>query len=54
MEPTSFGTAAGLVALWEAKQVDLNVPQRMIDRAIHRMVEMRLPNGAYLYGVDSR
>jgi hypothetical protein len=54
MEPTSFGTAAGLVALWEAKQAGLNVPQRMIDRAIHRMVEMRLPNGAYLYGVDSR
>ena len=54
MEPTSFGTAAGLVALWEAKQAGLNVPQRMVDRAIHRMVEMRLPNGAYLYGVDSR
>jgi len=54
MEPTSFGTAAGLVALWEAKQAGLNVPQKMIDRAIHRMVEMRLPNGAYLYGVDSR
>jgi len=54
MEPTSFGTAAGLVALWEAKQAGLNVPQRMIDRAIHRMVEMRLSNGAYLYGVDSR
>lgn len=54
MEPTSFGTAAGLVALWEAKQAGLNVPQRMIDRAVHRMVEMRLPNGAYLYGVDSR
>src|SRR5258706_11265601 len=54
MEPTSSGTAAGLVALWEANQAGLNVPQRMIDRAIHRMVEMRLPNGAYLYGVDSR
>jgi hypothetical protein len=54
MEPTSFGTAAGLVALWEAKQAGLNVPQRMIDRAIHRMVEMRLPNGAYLYDVGAR
>src|SRR4051812_35352004 len=54
LEPTSFGTAAGLVALWEAKQAGLSVPQRMIDRAINRMLDMRLPSGAYLYGVDSR
>src|SRR5204863_6695673 len=54
LEPTSFGTAAGLVALYEAKQAGLNVPQRMVDRAIARMLEMRLPNGAYLYGVDSK
>src|SRR5205814_2930795 len=38
LEPTSFGTAAGLVALWEARQAGLKVPQRTIDRAINRML----------------
>jgi len=49
---TSFGTAAGLVALWEARQSGVTVPQRMIDLAIHRLEECRLPTGAYLYGSD--
>jgi hypothetical protein len=49
---TSFGTAAGLVALWEARQAGVTVPQRMIDLAIHRVEECRLPSGAYLYGSD--
>ena len=52
MGPTSFGTAAGLIALWEARHAGLTVPQKMIDRATHRLREMRLPNGAYLYGAD--
>jgi len=54
MDPTSFGTAAGLVALWEAKQAGLNVPEKLITRAINRTFDMRLPNGAYLYGYDGR
>ena len=49
MGPTSFGTAAGLVALWEAKQSGIDVPLKMIDSALRRLAEMRLPNGAYLY-----
>ncbi len=47
---TSFGTAAGLVALWEAKQANIAVSPKMIALAIHRLEECRLPNGAYLYG----
>ncbi len=52
MGATSFGTAAGLVALYEARQAGLNVPQRMIDLAVHRLEEARLPNGVFLYGTD--
>ena len=52
MGPTSFGTAAGLVALWDARRAGLEVPQRMIDLAMHRLGECRLPNGAFLYGSD--
>ncbi|MBI5367629.1 MAG: terpene cyclase/mutase family protein [Planctomycetes bacterium] len=48
--PTSFGTAAGLVALWEARRAGLDVPQSLIDRALRRLEEMRLPDGAFLYG----
>jgi hypothetical protein len=52
MGPTSFGTAAGLVALYEAKQAGLDVPDKLIKQSIHQMEEMRLPNGVYLYGSD--
>src|SRR4051812_9273245 len=52
MGPTSFGSAAGLVALYEAKQSGLDVPQSMIDRTLKRLVEMKLPNNAYLYSID--
>jgi hypothetical protein len=54
LDPTSFGTAAGLVALWEAKQAGINAPEKLITRAINRTIDMRLPNGAYLYGFDGR
>lgn len=49
---TSFGTAAALVALWEARQAGLDVPQKMIDRAIRVVERTRLPNGVYSYGAD--
>ena len=52
MGATSFGTAAGLVALYEARKSGLDVPQRMIDLAVHRLEEARLPNGVFLYGSD--
>lgn len=54
MGPTSFGTAAGLVALWEARRAGVDVPQKMIDLSVRRLAEMRLPNGAYLYSHDMR
>jgi hypothetical protein len=54
MEATSFGTAAGLVALWEAKRAGLDVPEKLVGRAFRRLEDMRLPNGAYLYSGDMR
>ena len=50
--PTSFGTAAGLVALFEAKQAGLELPPRLVEGCIRRLEEMRLPNGFFLYGSD--
>jgi hypothetical protein len=49
MEPTSFSTAAGLVALKQAREAGVEVSQKMVDRAIRRLTEMRMPTGAYLY-----
>jgi hypothetical protein len=49
---TSFGTAAALVAMWEARQVGIEVPQKLIDRAIRLVERTRLPNGVYSYGAD--
>lgn len=54
MEPTSFGTASGLIALYEARQAGLDVPQPLIDRAQRRLSDMRLPNAAYLYASNHR
>ena len=51
---TSFGTAAGLVALHEARAAGFAVSDEMVHRCLRRMLDMRLPNGAYLYGVDYR
>jgi len=50
--PTSFGTAAGLVSLWEAKQSGVEGPAKLVAQSIKRLEEMRLPNGVYLYGTD--
>ncbi|MCI0343292.1 MAG: hypothetical protein L0216_19470 [Planctomycetales bacterium] len=54
LEPTSFSTSAGLVALWHARQAGLQVPDGLVERALRRLEEMRLPGGAYLYGSDSK
>jgi hypothetical protein len=50
--PTSFGTAAGLIALWEARQAGLAVPQRLVDQSLHQLEAMRLSDSAFLYGED--
>jgi len=52
MGPTSFGTAAGLVSLWEAKHAGVPVPEKLVRSSMHRLEECRLPNGMYLYGSD--
>jgi hypothetical protein len=54
MEPTSFGTAAGLVALYEAKQAGIAVPEGLVHRALARLREMMNPDGSFLYGSDFR
>ena len=50
--PTSFGTAAGLVALYQAKRAGLQIPEKLAAQSVRRLEEMRLPNGVYLYGAD--
>jgi len=54
MGPTSFGTAAGLVALWEAKRSGIDTDPGFVQRSIRRLEEMRLPDGAYLYSQGLR
>ncbi len=54
MEPTSFGTAAGLAALYEVKKAGLAVPEGLRRRALNRLKEMRKPDGSFLYGSDFR
>jgi hypothetical protein len=54
MEPTSFGTAAGLAALYEAKKAGIAVPEGLVRRALSRLKEMRKPDGSFLYGSDFR
>jgi hypothetical protein len=54
MEPTSFGTAAGLVALHEAKRAGIEPPPALVRRALARLRETRKPDGSYLYGSDFR
>ncbi len=54
MEPTSFGTAAGLVALHEARAAGIEVPEGLVRRALSRLRECRMPDGSFLYGSDLR
>jgi hypothetical protein len=54
MEPTSFGTAAGLAALHEAGRSGIAVPESLVRRALDRLREMRKPDGSFLYGGDFR
>lgn len=49
---TSFQTAAGAVALAQARDAGLPVPGRMLERALEALRRCRLPNGAWSYSVD--
>ena len=46
----SFVTAAVLVALHEAKQAGIEIPQRLIDRATASIRRQRKPDFSYYYG----
>jgi hypothetical protein len=54
MGPTSFGTAAALIALHDARQAGFAVPQRLIDLSLKRLEQMRTPAGAFVYSFDLR
>ena len=46
----SFLTAAVLVSLDEARKVGIEVPQRLVDRAMESIRRQRKPDFSYLYG----
>ncbi|MGD0461936.1 MAG: hypothetical protein ABSB74_05570 [Tepidisphaeraceae bacterium] len=52
--PTSFGTAAGLVALYDARHAGYEISGDMVKRGLRRLAEMRLPNDAVLYDTDTK
>lgn len=54
MGPTSFGSGAGLYALWYAKRAGLTIPPMLAERTVKRLEEMRLSTGAYTYSHDGR
>jgi hypothetical protein len=52
--PTSFTTAAGLVAFREARDAGVEVPERMVKACVRLVERCRLPNHAYLYAYGHR
>ena len=52
--PTSFGTAATLVAFFDAQRAGLNVPEDLRRRAFHAVEGCRKPDGSYLYDLGFR
>ena len=48
--PTSFGTAAGLIALYEARQAGLATPARLVKLSLDSLERMREPTGVFMYG----
>jgi hypothetical protein len=51
---TSFGTGAGVVALTEARDVGIEIPERMMERALKVLRQCRKPDGSYLYDLEFR
>jgi hypothetical protein len=49
-DSTPFMTAAVLVALYEAKQIGVTVPDKMVKGAVASIQRQRLPDFSYLYG----
>lgn len=50
---TSFTTAAGVLALLEAKEAGLEVDAKVLAAAVRAVERARLPNGAYDYDVSA-
>jgi len=50
---TSFATAAGVIALADARQHGIEVDAAMLERAARAVRRCRLPNGAYTYAVQA-
>lgn len=46
----SFTTATIVVALDRAKKIGIELPKKLVDRAIANLERSRLPDGAFLYG----
>ena len=46
----SFVNATGLIALKDASAIGVDVPQRMVTRAVAAIIRQRLPDHSYLYG----
>jgi hypothetical protein len=49
-DSTSFTTGAALVAFYEAKQIGIDPPEKLVKRAIDSIVRQRKPDFSYLYG----
>lgn len=49
---TSFTTAAAVLALAEARDAGVRVPNPMLDKAVRAVRQCRLPTGAYTYSVS--
>jgi hypothetical protein len=49
---TSFMSAAGVIALLDAREAGFDVDQGVIERAVKAVDHCRLPNGAFTYAVD--
>lgn len=53
-EGTSFCAATGVIALHEAKDVGVDPPQRLVDRALASIRRQQNPDFTYLYGEQFR
>lgn len=49
-DSTSFTSGTALVALYEAKSIGVEPPQRLVDRAIASVKRQQKPDFSYLYG----
>jgi hypothetical protein len=50
-ESTSFNNAAALLAIEDAKNAGVEVPEALVDSAVKSLARLKLSDGAYVYGV---